>query len=124
MPTFCRHNRFIERCPICSKTLPGNEPAGGAPRRARSTGSPRSASGPRRGATGLRVRHEGRAAEDGYSNELVPGLRASADAARLAEEIDFAAGRLAALALEPPGLYGEARELAGGELERASWAAC
>ena len=23
MPTFCRHNRFIERCPICSKTLPG-----------------------------------------------------------------------------------------------------
>lgn len=121
MPTFCRHNRFIERCPICSRTLPGNEPAGGAPRRARAAGQARSATGPRRGATGLRVRREGRAAEDGYANELVPGLRASADAARLAEEIDFAAARLAALAIEPPGLYGEARELAGGELERASW---
>jgi hypothetical protein len=120
MPTFCRHSRFIERCPICSKTLPGNEPAGAAPRRAR-PGSSRRASGPRRGVTGLRVSREGRAAEDGYSNELVPGLSASADAARLAEEIDFAAGRLAALALDPPGLYGEARELAGSDLERASW---
>jgi len=122
MPTFCRHNRFIERCPICSKTLPGKEPAGGAPRRARTAGSGSGAAGPRRGAGGLRVRREGRAAEDGYSNELVPGLRASADAARLAEEIEFAAGRLAALALEPPGLYGEARAVAGaGDLERATW---
>ena len=121
MPTFCRHNRFIERCPICSRTLPGNEPAGATPRRARAGSSTRSAAGPRRGATGLRVHREGRAAEDGYSNWLVPGLRASADAARLAEEIDFAAGRLAALALDPPGLYGELRELAGGELERATW---
>jgi len=121
MPTFCRHNRFIERCPICSKTLPGNEPAGGSPRRARSTGVTKNASGARRGATGLRVRHEGRAAEDGYANELVPGLRATADAVRLAAEIDFAAARLAALALDPPGLYATARELAGGELERATW---
>jgi hypothetical protein len=123
MPTFCRHNRFIERCPICSRTLPGNEPAGGTPRRARTGGSTRSANGPRRGATGLRVRREGREAEDGYANELVPGLRASADAVRLAEEIDFAAGRLAALALDPPGLYAELRELADADLERATWGA-
>ena len=27
VPTFCRHNRFIERCPICSKTLAGSAPA-------------------------------------------------------------------------------------------------
>jgi hypothetical protein len=67
------------------------------------------------------VRHEGRAAEDGYANELVPGLRASADAVRLAGEIDFAAARLAALALEPPGLYGEILALGPSELERASW---
>ncbi len=108
MPTFCRHNRFIERCPICSKTLPGNEPAGAAPRRAKAgASSTRGGTGSRRGGTGLRVRREGRAAEDGYSNALVPGLHASADAVRLAEEIDFAAGRLAALALDPPGLYGE-----------------
>ena len=34
MPTFCRHNRFIERCPICSRTLPGAAPATGAGRQA------------------------------------------------------------------------------------------
>ncbi len=121
MPTFCRHNRFIERCPICSKTLPGNEPAGGSPRRARTTGNRQADASPRRGATGLKVRREGRAAEDGYSNALVPGLRASADATRLAAEIDFAAGRLAALGLDPPGLYGELRELAGTDIEHATW---
>jgi len=121
MPTFCRHNRFIERCPICSKTLPGNEPAGASPRRARPASAGRRPAAPRRGGAGLSVRREGRAAEDGYANGLVAGLRASADAARLAREIDFAAWRLAALALEAPGLYGEARELAGTDLERASW---
>ncbi len=125
MPTFCRHNRFIERCPICSKTLPGNEPV------ARSSGSARSGAGARQGGAAassrrlrgdIRVRREGRAVEDGYSSELVPGLRASADAGRLAAEIDFAAGRLAALAAAPPGLYGEAARLGrAGELERASW---
>ncbi|HEX4436334.1 MAG TPA: hypothetical protein VH061_06010 [Solirubrobacteraceae bacterium] len=124
MPTFCRHGRFLERCPICSKTLPGNEPAGGAPRRARSGGTAarrQGAGGARRTREGLRVRHEGRAVEDGYSSPLVPGLRASADAARLAEEIAFSSGRLAALASGPPGLYGEARSLMGSDLERATW---
>ena len=123
MPTFCRHNRFIERCPICSKTLPGNEPAGGSPRRAGTAGAKRAGTSPGRGATGLKVRREGRAAEDGYSNELVPGLRASADAIRLAAEIDFAAMRLAALALDPPGLYGELRGLAATDTEHATWGA-
>jgi hypothetical protein len=124
MPTFCRHGRFLERCPICSKTLPGNEPAGGTPRRARSGGAAtrrQGAGGARRTREGLRVRREGRAVEDGYSSPLVPGLRASADAARLAEEIAFSSGRLAALAIEPPGLYGEARALASSDLERATW---
>jgi hypothetical protein len=124
MPTFCRHGRFLERCPICSKTLPGNEPAGGTPRRARSSGTSvrrAGAGGARRTREGLRVSHEGRAVEDGYSSPLVPGLRASSDAARLAEEIVFSNGRLAALATDPPGLYGEARALAAGDLERATW---
>jgi len=122
MPTFCRHNRFIERCPICRETLPGNETP--APRRARSTASGRSGerAAPRPRGEGLRVRREGRAVEDGYSSALAPGLRASADARRLAEEIAFASARLAALALEPPGAYDQALELsAGGELERAAW---
>jgi Alpha-glutamyl/putrescinyl thymine pyrophosphorylase clade 3 len=69
----------------------------------------------------VRVLREGRAEEDGYRSELVPGVRASADALRLAQEIAFSAGRLLALAAEPPGLYGEARALAGEDLERATW---
>jgi hypothetical protein len=127
MPTFCRHNRFIERCPICSTTLPGNEPAGVPARRARagSAASSRSRDGaahrPRR--EGLRVRREGRAAEDGYRSELVAGLRASVDAERLAQEIAFSSARLAALAVDPQGTYARARDAAAeGDLERATWA--
>jgi len=70
----------------------------------------------------VRVRREGRAADDGYRCELVPGLRASADAMRLAEELAFSSGRLLALAADPPGLYGEIRALAARDLEQATWA--
>jgi hypothetical protein len=69
----------------------------------------------------VRVRREGRAEEDGYRSSLIPGVRATADAARLAQEIAFASERLMVLELEPPSLYGEAQALAGGDLERASW---
>jgi Alpha-glutamyl/putrescinyl thymine pyrophosphorylase clade 3 len=124
MPTFCRHNRFIERCPICSKTLPGNEPkAGSATHAQRTRARPAAGRSSRAGAreTSVRVLREGRAADDGYRSELVPGLRASADAARLAEEIAFSNARLLALATQPPGLYGEARALAATDIERATW---
>lgn len=124
MPTFCRHNRFIERCPICSKTLPGQASAPAAPPRKRqaraAAGAPaRTARSRRPGGEDVRIRREGRAADDGYRSALAPGLRASADAYRLAEEIAFAGGRLLALATAPPGLYGQAR--ADADLERASW---
>jgi len=75
----------------------------------------------------LRVRRQERAVEDGYGSSLLPGLRASADAARLADELAFSQGRLQALAgsegsATPPDLYGEVRSLAAdGELERAGW---
>ena len=36
-----------------------------------------------------------RAADDGYEHELVPGLRSSVDAGRLADEMAFSAARLA-----------------------------
>ncbi len=126
MPTFCRHNRFIERCPICSKTLPGQTPGGtsSTPRAKNPARTRSSADGTQRRRTrgeSVRVRREGRAADDGYRSELVPGLRASADALRLAEEIAFSSGRLLALAATPPGLYGEARALAATDLERATW---
>lgn len=66
----------------------------------------------------LRVRREARAVEDGYSCALVPGLRASADAVRLAQELAFSAARLQALTVEPPGLYGQARAV---DLEEGTW---
>ena len=124
MPTFCRHNRFIERCPICSKTLPEHAGAGTAPARTkRAAGGVRSAGASRRAprAEGVRVMREGRAADDGFHSGLVPGIRSSQDAARLARELAFSSGRLLALAADPPGLYGEARALAQSDLEGAAW---
>jgi len=147
MPTFCRHNRFIERCPICRRTLPdadagatstngakrsssGDSSGTGATAR-RSRGASSVGASPagehrrlRAGGREVRVRRETRSEDDGYSCELVPGLRSSADAVRLAEEIAFASGRLSRLHAAPPDLYGEIRALAGeGEdgLERATW---
>jgi Alpha-glutamyl/putrescinyl thymine pyrophosphorylase clade 3 len=127
MPTFCRHGRFLERCPICSKDLPANQPSAGRATRAktpRGKGSPRGrpASGGRVRSESLRVRREGRAEDDGYSCGLISGVRASADARRLADEIGFASGRLLVLAGEnPPGLYGEVRTVGAQDLEQASW---
>jgi hypothetical protein len=70
----------------------------------------------------VHVRHEQRAVDDGYRSALVSGLRASQDAARLADEIAFAAGRLAVLATTPPDLLGEVRaQAAAGDLEQATW---
>jgi hypothetical protein len=134
VPTFCRHGRFVERCPICSKALPGATPPGGSSRggvRRRPGASTRgtAARGGTRGTRGegLRVRRQERAVEDGYSSALLPGVRASADAARLAEELAFSCGRLLVLAGAPgaspaPELYAEAGSLAReGALERAAW---
>jgi hypothetical protein len=70
----------------------------------------------------VRVHRETRAQDDGYANTLVPGLHSSDDAARLAQEIAFAAGRLLRMHAAPPSLFNEIRTLAGdGELERATW---
>jgi hypothetical protein len=65
------------------------------------------------------VIHERRAEDDGYRSPLAPGLRASKDAERLAEDIAVANGRLNALSGDPPGLYGEVR--AEADPERAMW---
>jgi len=126
MPTFCRHNRFIERCPICGKTLPSQSaPSAGArakaPRQQRAGASAPARSRRATHAEGVRVSREGRAQDDGYRSELVPGLRASVDAVRLAEEIAFASERLLELAAAPPGVYGEIAALAPSDLERATW---
>ena len=62
------------------------------------------------------TRRLARAADDGYRNQLVPGLRATADAVRLAAALLAAAERI-----EPPGPYeAVATE---PELEQATWLA-
>lgn len=55
-----------------------------------------------------------RAEDDGYDNWAVPGVRATVEAQRLADEIAFAAARLEELRREPPGVYADAAS-AGGE---------
>jgi hypothetical protein len=125
VPTFCRHNRFVERCPICSKTLAATaaEKSTTKPRRAATKGAPVRPRHPRLRAGGkeVRVKRENRAGDDGYRSSLLPGLRASGDAEALAQEIAFAHGRLLALGAAPPDLYSEIRALAEEDIERATW---
>jgi hypothetical protein len=132
VPTFCRHNRFVEKCPICSKaerTRPGTmgDAAGGAaaarrptPARPERTGTGARRRSPR-SAGNLVVRRQARAVEDGYEEDLVPGLRASADAAALAVELAWAWGRLEELSSSPSGLYAEAA--AAQDVEEGLWLA-
>lgn len=79
-----------------------------------------SGGGRSRAATGLRVRRLARGADDGYHSHLVPGLRSSSDARELAEDLAFAAARLSALEIAPPGLYELVR---GVDPEEGTWLA-
>ncbi len=132
MPTFCRHNHLIQNCTICSReqaiearpivsssaprsTLPRpSAPRSGARRSTAARGSG--------GSGGLRVRQLERGADDGYSSPLVPGLRSSVDAARLADELAFAAARLQILETRPPGAYAEIAA-DDGDIEERTWLA-
>lgn len=105
-------------CPVCSRQAAPATPARSArPERPRSAGGGRSA----RAATGVTVRRVERAADDGYDHDLVAGLRASADARRLAGELAFAAARLEELVSDPPRLYAEVA--AAEDQEEAAWLA-
>lgn len=120
MPTFCRHGRFLQNCRICSKPEPepaaARQPAERSPTRS-SSGS----SGSRRGSSAVVVKRMARAVEDGYEHDLVPGLKATGDARRLAAEIAFSAARLAELAADPPGLYADVA--LAEDAEEALWLA-
>jgi hypothetical protein len=120
MPMFCRHNRLTANCPICSRELQAELQSKSPPRPGRtrsgsgssSTSTRSRSSAPR----GVVTRKLARAADDGYRNILVPGLRATADAERLAAALTAAAARL-----EPPGPYPEVA--AEPDLEEATWLA-
>ena len=135
MPSFCRHNRLLQNCPICTKeqniakrpavtrfgdvepqpgTTPGSRPASSA-RSAQAGGS--------RGRTGsMTVRRLARDQGDGFQSGLVPGLKSAAEARRLADEVAFASARCHRLRTDPPGLYAA---VADGEvdIEQRSWLA-
>jgi hypothetical protein len=115
MPMFCRHNRLTANCPICSRELQADLKAKAPPRPARTSSSSRGTTS-RAPARGVVTRKLARAADDGYRNALVPGLRATADAERLAAALAAAAARL-----EPPGPYPEIA--AEPDLEEATWLA-
>jgi hypothetical protein len=107
---FCRHNRLTANCPICSRELEAELKAKAQPR----PPSVRKAKAPRPRRPGQAARSGGvvtrrlaRPQDDGYRNQLVPGLRATADAERLAaamlaaEERLIPPGPLEAVAAEP-----------------------
>jgi hypothetical protein len=130
MPTFCRHNRLIQNCTICSReqsieprpVLSSSAPKVNQPRPS-TPGVARQRSGSVRPTpSGVRVKRLARGADDGYRMPLAPGLRSSADAERLAEELAFAAGRLGILKRDPPGLYAEVADT-GNDVEERTWLA-
>jgi hypothetical protein len=118
MPMFCRHNRLTANCPICSRELQAElkSKAPSRPARTRSGGGTTRSRGSSPRSGGVVTRKLARAADDGYRNALVPGLRATADAERLAAALAAAAARL-----EPPGPYPEVA--AEPDLEEATWLA-
>ncbi len=118
MPTFCRHGRFVQNCGICSRAEKAEPKPARAPS-SRGGGTTARRSAPR--SSGVVVRRVARAVEDGYESELVPGLKASGAARRLADELAFSTARLAQLAADPPGLYAEAA--LEGDREEATWLA-
>jgi hypothetical protein len=122
MSLFCRHNRMTANCPICREAEPAPAATRAPRRRATTTGTKKARPASARAAAGLKVRRIERAADDGYESGLVPGVRATADAERLADELAFSAGRLDALAAgEGPGTYAEVADLP--DAEEALWLA-
>jgi hypothetical protein len=122
VPTFCRHNRLVENCPICSKKERVSAPTRSVARRPSKPAGSGGTRAPRKSvSSGMTVRRVQRAPDDGYEHDLVPGLRSSVDAGRLADELAFSAARLRELSEAPPGLYGDAAREA--DREEGAWLA-
>jgi hypothetical protein len=107
VPLFCRHNRFEQNCPICSREKEAERRATRPTRTGRVTTGTRHVGAPAAPARTKRLvtRKIARAADDGYRNDLVPGLRATEDAQRLAACLILATQRL-----EFPGPHPEIAE--------------
>ena len=133
MPTFCRHNRLVQNCPICSKEqavelrpiVSSSAPRTGQPRPTapHSSGSRTASAGRSSSSSRLTVRRVARGADDGYRSPLVIGLKSSTDAGRLAEELAFADYRLKAARARPAGALPGGRRRRRPALEEQSWLA-
>jgi hypothetical protein len=137
MPTFCRHNHLIQNCPICSReqsiearplissSAPSSSERSPRPPRAGSGSRQRAGAGGSAGRArqaGVTVRRLHDSVDDGYRSSLVPGLRSTSDAQRLAEDLALAAARVQRLSTAPPGLYAEVADPAA-DLEERTWLA-
>jgi hypothetical protein len=135
MPSFCRHNRLLQNCPICTKeqnitmrpvvTRFGDLPPRPAPNPdARSSGPARGVrTGVSRARTGgMTVRRLARDQGDGFQSGLVPGLKSAAESRRLADEVAFASARCDRLRTDPPGLYAAVADGAT-DVEQRCWLA-
>jgi hypothetical protein len=131
VPKFCRHNRLLQNCPICSREeavelrpiVSSSTPRATEPRARPARPAARRERGLRPGGgRGVTVRRLRNSVDDGYRSPLVPGLKSSEEARRLAGEIAFASLRLKTLAEDPPGLYAEVSDPAGG-IEERTWLA-
>jgi hypothetical protein len=119
---FCRHNRLTSKCPICARELREATPVRHVTvRKPGATSTPKSraksskgASSGSRGSGRLVTRQLARATDDGYRNPLTPGLKATADAERLAIAVTQAHERL-----EPPGPFTAIDETP--DVEHATW---
>jgi hypothetical protein len=131
MPTFCRHNRLVQNCAICSReqsiearpVVSSSAPRASQPReRTPSSGRRRGTPATIQRGGGVQVRRLARGADDGYRSPLLPGLKSSDDAERLADELAFSTERLKRLESDPPGLYAEVADPAG-DIEERTWLA-
>jgi hypothetical protein len=127
MPQFCRHNRLVQNCTICSQeqevelrpVVSSSAPRTIQPRAPRRPADRARSSRTTPGVTVHRVRN---AVDDGYRSPLAPGLKSSGEAERLADELAFAATRLRTLESAPPGLYADVADSAG-DIEERTWLA-
>jgi hypothetical protein len=140
---FCRHGRREENCVVCAKEqrrkAARSAVGKGGIISARSAGTARGASrsaassvrktrvttatGSGSGRT-MRVKQATRHAGDGWTNDLLPGLRSSLEARGLITELARAQARLVRLQADPPGPYATVRALAAGDerdREEAAW---
>ncbi len=117
VPTFCRHGRFEASCAICRNEKAKAEPqatrpaAKGTAARRPTSSQTAASTGPKRSRTVVTGKLT-RNADDGFRSELLPGIRSSADAMVLAQELTLAEARLSAIATDAAGPWAAVAERA------------